>query len=264
MLEAKLYTSNAFATLTYSDEKLPKTSDGLPTLNPKHTQDWLKRFRKAIEPSRIRYFLVGEYGDETQRPHYHVALFNYPTCEWGGSRYRLNRNRCCIACDTVRDTWGHGQIMLGTLTDNSANYVAGYVTKKLTSKTDPRLKGRHQEFTRQSNRPGIGADFMEHVASEVLRFNLVEREGDVPSSLRHGTRLLPLGRYLRRRLRKLVGEDEKAPQATLEKHAEKMQPLQQAAFDASESYSKFVVKFFSNRRGSTVTRQHIYRKRGPL
>lgn len=214
MLEAALHGDNAFVTLTYRDEKIPRAGpDGLPTLSPAHARDWLKRFRAKISPTKIRYYLVGEYGDETQRPHYHVALFGYPTCSYVNSRYSRSRQNCCHSCDLVRDTWGLGQVMLGTLETASAGYVAGYVTKKLTNKNDPRLLGRAPEFARMSLRPGIGADFMHEVASTVLQFDLEEAtQGDVPSSLRHGSRTLPLGRYLRRKLRTLVGKDPHAPQ----------------------------------------------------
>lgn len=82
----------------------------------------------------------------------------------------------------------------------------------MTKKDDPRLQGRYPEFCRMSLRPGIGADAMHDVASVLLQFNLVDLQGDVPSSLRHGSRLLPLGRYLRRKLRTMVGKDEKAPE----------------------------------------------------
>lgn len=228
MLEASLRTENAFVTLTYSDENLRMTSQQLPTLDPKDFQDWLKRFRAAISPLKVRFYGVGEYGDETQRPHYHVALFGYPPCRYGNSRYRHYTN-CCDNCDRIRDTWGKGNIFVGTLETESAQYVAGYVTKKMTAKDDERLLGRHPEFARMSLRPGIGADFMHDVASVVLDLNLVEKEGDVPSSLRHGKRVLPLGRYLTKKLRKLVGQDEKAPQATLDKIAEEMRPLREAA-----------------------------------
>lgn len=208
MLEAALRTDNSFVTLTYKDDPV--------TLNPKHTQDWLKRLRKAlsIKQITIRYYLVGEYGDQTNRPHYHVALFGYPPCDFGNSRYSKRRTDCCPACDLVRDTWQHGHVFLGSLETTSAQYIAGYVTKKLTAKDDPRLGNRHPEFARMSLRPGIGVAFLHDVASEYLRLNLVDSEADVPSALRHGSRLLPLGVFMRRKLRTFVGLEPNAPQST--------------------------------------------------
>lgn len=226
MLESYLHDKSSFVTLTYDEDHIP---DG-ETLVPKDTQDWLKRFRKAIEPHRIRYFLVGEYGEETQRPHYHAALFNYPPCDYRELTQGSSRERgCCVSCDTIRDTWGKGRIFNGLLEPHSAQYIAGYVTKKMTGKDDPRLFGRHPEFTRSSKRPGIGADFMHFVASEFMKFNLENTQVDVPSTLRHGPKELPLGRYLQKRLRKLVGKDEKAPQAVLDKISKELQPLREAA-----------------------------------
>ena len=153
MLVAMQHSDSAFVTLTYSEDNVPKTADGQLNLVPKDLQDWLKRFRKAIEPMRVRFYAVGEYGDETLRPHFHVALFGYPTCRFGNSIYSDRRLNCCPQCDTVRDTWRHGSVLLGTLEDNSAQYIAGYVTKKLTSKDDYRLKGRYPEFARMSLHP---------------------------------------------------------------------------------------------------------------
>ena len=102
LLESYEYTDNVMITLTYDDEHMPRLDDGRGILVPKDLQSWLKRFRKAIEPQRIRYFGVGEYGDESWRPHYHVIVFNYPNCAFGLSRYGKTRVNCCVACDTVR------------------------------------------------------------------------------------------------------------------------------------------------------------------
>ena len=71
LLEAIKSSESSFITLTYDDENLPENG----SLCPSHVRDWLKRIRKKVEPRKLRYFLVGEYGDETKRPHYHVALF---------------------------------------------------------------------------------------------------------------------------------------------------------------------------------------------
>lgn len=112
----------------------------------------------------------------------------------------------------------------------------------MTSQDDTRLRGRHPEFARMSNRPGIGANFMHYAASAMLEFNLEQNAGDVPSHLRHGKKLLPLGRYLRRKLRTYVGLPEETPQQILQKLFEEMQPLrdlaQAASDETGEKYSK--------------------------
>lgn len=80
-----------------------------------------------------------------------------------------------------------------------------------------------------SLRPGIGANFMHDVASTLMSFNLEQSQADVPSALRHGSRTLPLGRYLRRRLRLLTGKQENASEEILQSLAEEMRPLLEAA-----------------------------------
>ena len=235
MLEATLHDFNAFVTLTYDDDHEPE----LHSLDPKHLQNFLKSLRKFLEPDRIRFYGVGEYGDRTERPHYHLAVFGMPTCRYLRSRNdKIHTGKsCCYICDCVRDLWGKGHVYLGTLEDDSASYIAQYVTKKMTSKSDARLEGRHPEFARMSNRPGIGYHFLHEVASQLMRFNLENTEADVPSCLAHGKRQLPLGRYLRRNLRKMVGKDEKAPQQVIDQLQEKMRPLQLAARSSSENPS---------------------------
>lgn len=209
MLEAGQHRDNAFVTLTYDEDHVPKGG----SLAPEEIRNWLKRLRKSVAPAKFRYYVVGEYGDKNGRPHYHAALFGYPRCLYGMSRYNRERQTCCYPCDLVRSTWGLGNIYLGTLETKSAQYVAGYVIKKMTRFDDPRLPpGHHPEFCRMSLKPGIGTSAMDDVADTVLQFNLHTMQGDVPSSLQHGKKLLPLGRYLRKQLRLRVGMDAKAPE----------------------------------------------------
>lgn len=165
MLEASQHEHSCFVTLSYNERAKP--ADG--SVNPKEFQDWMKRLRRRIEPLQVRYFGVGEYGDKTERPHYHVALFGYQGCLFGQSRYNTTRLDCCPQCDLIRDSWGRGFVYLGDLNVNSAEYVAGYTTKKMTRADDLRLNGRHPEFARMSLRPGIGADAMHEVASTLLK-----------------------------------------------------------------------------------------------
>lgn len=277
MLERYCHGDAAFVTLTYDDEHLPEvldkeTGELISTLVPKHLQDFLKRLRKAYAPEKIRFYGVGEYGDETHRAHYHLALFGYPQCQWGTTRHTRSGKSCCWSCDTLRSQWGFGNIYCGELTPESSSYVAGYVTKKLTSKDDPRLKGRYPEFARMSNRPGIGANFMHDVSSSILEFNLEVSQGDVPSALRHGKRLLPLGRYLRRKLRAHIGKSEETPAEVLEKLFSEMQPLReiaQAIADETgqkygETLKDLVIKQSDQAVLNMENRQKIFRQRKTL
>ena len=77
MLESQVHADNCFVTLTYDDEHLPRPhrpGHWMPSLSPYHVTNFIKRLRRHYEIP-IRYFLAGEYGNDSQRPHYHLALF---------------------------------------------------------------------------------------------------------------------------------------------------------------------------------------------
>lgn len=126
--------------------------------------------------------------------------------------------------------------MVGRLEAKSASYIAGYTTKKMTQRSDIRLGGRYPEFARMSLRPGIGANAMHNVASEMMRYQL-EEKGDVPTALRYGAKYMPLGKYLRRNLRLMVGKDGAAPQETLQIAANQMQLVRAYAWANDRSVS---------------------------
>lgn len=129
--------------------------------------------------------------------------------------------------------------MVASLSYKSAAYVASYTVKKMTSRSDVRLKGRHPEFARMSLRPGIGASAMHDVASVILQYNLENRE--VPQFLNHGGRAFPLGRYLRKNLRRFVGQDENQVSDISALRA-KMQLLRRYAWEAQKSVAEAFVE----------------------
>lgn len=270
MLESLCHTDSFFLTLTYTDETLPvsigsNTGLSLATLRPKDLQDWLKRFRVAIEPLRIRFYACGEYGETSDRPHYHVCVFGFPGCQRVRTKTVFGTSvpdaeNCCPTCRLVHRTWGKGHIYVGELTKDSAQYTAAYTVKKLTSRSDPKLLGRHPEFGRQSQ--GIGRDAMWDVASQMMRYGLDDLD-DVPSALRHGGRELPLGRYLMRKLREKVGRAPGAPQATLDKIAEEMLPLRLAARE-NISLKEEVIKASEQRVRELEAKEVIWKKRNRL
>jgi len=268
-LEARQYEDNAFVTLTYSDENLPPHN----SLSPKTLQDWLKRLRKVLSPSKIRYFAVGEYGDETGRPHYHAALFGYPPCRYGQSRYSKSRSKCCTSCDTVAETWALGHVYLGILEPHSAAYICGYVTKKMTRNDDHRLEEhQHPEFARMSLRPGIGYTAMHELADIHLRYN--DHAPDVPTSLRHGASTRPLGRYLSRTLRSMVGRDPGAPESVLNAYKEELHQVLQTAEEATSApgmgrHKNLAIKSLitdanAGKRARQEARQKIFRPKRHL
>lgn len=261
MLEQKDHVHSTFVTLTYDDEHLPG-----PSLVPDHLRLFLYRLRKDV--GKFRYFAVGEYGDATERPHYHVAFFGLPNCLRNRTRIRVD-SICCENCERIREHWSLGNVYLGELNSTTAAYVAGYCTKKMTSKNDPRLDGRYPEFARMSNRPGIGANYMDDVASTLMENGLDQME-DVPAALRHGGRLYPLGRYLRRQLRKRIGRDEKAPLSVIEKAKEELRPLRDLAYayapqGAKEfAFKNEIIKAGEGRRIRLEARANLAKKRGSI
>jgi len=239
MLESLEHGDNVFLTLTYSEESLRKQygpiehadpqMECLPSVRKRDFSLFLKRLRKAIEPKRIRFYGVGEYGEKTERPHYHVVLFGLPGCEKGVTSVD-RRGHCCAQCDFYGKLWSFGNIFCGEVSIRSARYVAGYVTKAGWI-SEEELNGREPQFCRMSLKPGIGAYFMDEVASTCLDY---DPGVDVPTHLRHGGRLHPLGRYLRRRLRERIGRDTKAPMEAVEAQRERLRPLREIA----KSYAK--------------------------
>lgn len=205
ILESLVHQGSSFLTLTYADEFLPDNG----SLEPRDLQLFMKRIRKNTG-LKLRYYGVGEYGDVTERPHYHVALFGLDPSD----------------AAHVAASWGLGHTMCGTLTFDSAAYVAGYVTKKMTGKDDIRLRGRYPEFARMSLRPGIGALAVDQIALALQNehgWDEIDRTGDVPLSLRHGVRDYPLGSYLRKKLREAMNfEDTSTPQSVTHEISKEM------------------------------------------
>lgn len=213
LLESRLHDFSSFVTLTYRDDELSITPQGYATLVPGDVKKWMKRIRKKYE-LKLRFFLVGEYGEKTARPHYHVILFGYPSCQKPERRDTLKYKGkiCeCQSCEIIAKTWKKGFIWNDEVNENTIQYTAQYTVKKLTNKNDKKviewLKDRHPEFARMSNRPGIGADSMDKMV-EILEsehgVKLLE-QGDVPSVLKHGKKSYPIGRYLKRKIREKMG-----------------------------------------------------------
>lgn len=123
MHESLYWDSCIFLTLTYDEDHKPKNG----SLVPNDLTKFFKRLRKAIGKRKIKYFACGDYGDEKDRPHYHVILFGL---DFLSEEDRKIIKSCWDLCD-----WNQlGNKPFGNVTPSSIRYVLKYVESKVVGK----------------------------------------------------------------------------------------------------------------------------------
>ena len=177
-----------FVGLTNAPEYYPL--DG--SLSKKVAQKYKKRLEYYFGETP-QTFMVGEYGDKTERAHYHVCVF-------------ADRD----AFNAIKDAWKFGNVSIERLTPGRCDYSAGYVTKKMTKKDDERLNGREPEFFLASRKPALGYgllfDILERMATDEEFKERILRYSYPPSSVRMGGKWIRLPRYIRDKLRHIWKE----------------------------------------------------------
>ena len=175
MHESRMHKDNVFVTLTLEDRKLNENRE----LCAKDFSRFVKTLRKTQE-RRISYFGCGEYGELTQRPHYHALLFGIEFLDrdigFDSGRPDVWRSK------TLDDAWGRGICEGGSVTMASASYVAGYIRKKVREKDRVRCDARTgvlktPEFARMSLRPAIGKRWIERWWEDVYPRDFVVIDG---------------------------------------------------------------------------------------
>ena len=199
LLEAR-HHETVFVTFTYSEENVPRLPDGRTNLDPEHFRLLLKRIRFRAGTG-FRYFGVGEYGDESERAHFHLLAFAPRGVHWP------------YAEKFWQEVWTHGFVSLSLADLSRIRYCLGYTVKKLTNRSDERLEGRHPEFSRQSRKPPLGAKGMRGILDTMCSRQgaiQISVERDVPSMYRYEGKIYPIGRYWRNWLREQYGLPKKA------------------------------------------------------
>lgn len=172
MFEAQLHDTSSFLTLTYSDQCLPDP----PSLDHIAIQRFFKRVRAS--GVRARYYMCGEYGESTFRPHYHVCLFGH---DFSSDRYlhEVTKNGHPIyRSPSLEKLWPYGFSSVCELNFETAAYVARYVLKKITGSaaedhyryTCPDTGEVSQlapEYARMSLKPGIGQKWFDKYKNDV-------------------------------------------------------------------------------------------------
>lgn len=212
MHEAQLHKRTSFITLTIADEFLKSTSPAtsqslvagpasrlpLPvarhartetrahdslehaSLQPRDLQLFTKRLNESTRRRfgvGVRYYACGEYGDKTNRPHYHIAVFGedfaddrrkWKVTHGGHQLWRSSR---------LKELWPYGTADIGELTFESAAYIARYVMKKKNGRlADTHYKRTNAdgvdywlepEFARMSRGRALGSAWIETYLTSV-------------------------------------------------------------------------------------------------
>jgi len=167
-------------TLTYSPEFLPE--DG--HLNHTHFQKFIRKLRKNRGVRSVRYFMAGEYGGKTQRPHYHALLFGLDFDD----RRRVVRpdgQEVQMSLE-LANTWARGDATVDAFDFGAAGYIAGYIAKKQGQHFDPRrwqtltrpdgsiiYRDPAPEYRRMSRAPGLGRYWIEQNLDQVYAHDLI-------------------------------------------------------------------------------------------
>lgn len=238
--EAQMYGDghdNAFLTLTFNDESLLKRPNPW-SLNKKELQDFWKRLRKhetginevintrikdgieeEYQHKPIRYYAAGEYGGKCRacgiqesfhsrdgcanfwpgRPHYHALTFNWRPSDL--EPYSAHGPNVYYTSKKLNQYWGHGNVIVGNVTFESAGYIARYCLKKRNG--EQAFDRYHQfdietgewqqllpEFSTQSTRGGIGRSWFDRYLSDVYPHDFVVVRGKKMRPPKYYDRLL--------------------------------------------------------------------------
>lgn len=149
-LESLDHKDNCFITLTFDAQHLKK-------LERKDMSEFIERLRD--EGFKLSYFGIGEFGETTGRPHYHMCLFGY--CPDDLKEYQLNElGQMTYTSEKLSKIWGQGFVVVGELTKDSASYVARYSLKKI---------GDLHNVLVCSTRPAIGFNYYQRNKSRILQ-----------------------------------------------------------------------------------------------
>lgn len=213
MHEASMHEASCFTTLTFDPEHVPF----LGSIDRRHVQLFMKRLRKALGEG-LRFFAAGEYGEQSNRPHYHVILFGTDFRADRVPHRRSSTGHMLYRSPLLERLWPFGISSIGDLTTASAGYVAAYTVKKITG--DGALAHERyrrcesesgvqwyveREFILMSNRPGIGASWFDQYEGDCFPSDFVVVDGQ--------RRPVP-AYYLKLRERRLGGLSEPGQYAT--------------------------------------------------
>lgn len=216
-----MYERNVFITLTYDDRFLES-----PKLQLRDFQLFMKRLRKklfteflekfgkenwkllskkeqknAFKPHQISVLYTGEYGEKEKRPHWHAIVFNWcppdPRHKYTSDRGDQVFTSQILGPATVDEVddgkirlWNSGIAEFGSVTLESAGYVARYALKKTVHGNDD--DHDYQPISKKSSGRAIGRTWLEQNWRDTFNHGFLIVDG----------KRIPIPRYYEKWLRK--------------------------------------------------------------
>lgn len=230
--ERKASQNAYFLTLTYSDENLVYGEDGVPSLCKGDISEFLKCIRNAsrerisvvdasgnLVRKRVnrtpRWFVVGEYGPKTQRPHYHAIVFN-------------------IKPEVLRSLssyWKKGFIQVKPISEKRINYACKYqITLHSFGAEEARKKVRPFRIVTKST-GGLGKQWLTEANKQYARLQL-------NGLIRSTSGFVPLPKYYRDRIGFTPAEKQQLLEniefAVCEKYRKTIDDLRKSGYDNPE------------------------------
>ncbi len=179
---------NSWATLTYRQpgtctDQQHKDGHYVPadySLHPSHMSDFIRSLRRGNKDHKIRYFYCGEYGDDNERPHYHICLFNHSFNDQ--YLWKDDEGLYTYTSAELQSHWPWGFSTVAPLNLRTAAYTAGYALKKITGKRAEEHYLRSDEHgeaywllpeyirmsTGRGKPSGLGAKFYEKYSTDIF------------------------------------------------------------------------------------------------
>lgn len=190
MHERQSHELCCFLTFTYNNHNLPHP----PSVDHRHYQLFMKRLRMYHHYSNpdappVKYYMCGEYGGNTSRPHYHAIIFGL---NFADKRFhkKTKRGDNIYTSEKLDELWGMGHCYIGNVSHQSAGYVARYCLKKVNGEmadehytyADPQtgeISILRKEYMAASN--GLGLNhFLEHHTQMYLRDSCIVNGKETP------------------------------------------------------------------------------------
>ena len=163
---------NAFVTLTYDDFHLNFNDNFLrPSLSKVQIQNYLNNIRLQLKKYSLpfgcrqdyKYYLVGEYGDSFQRPHYHVLFFGL---DFHDLKHFFEK------------TWHYGSVKSLPCNSATIRYVLDYMTKSVNGRYAVEQfdnQGLERPFSSCSK--GFGYDYFYNHRFDINEYGMI-KNGD--------------------------------------------------------------------------------------